>query len=330
MRPLLPAASGVTSLGAHMSTVLRDASLIQRKRSCGKYFYVAFNLENRPMTRLTSEPTASIRSMDELLAVAMAMEKESAERYAALAERMRAAGRQELADVFDRLLREETGHMEMVAGWSQQALHHAPDLLPPEDVPQGVFDDENLKLVSPELMDAYRSWAVAVRNEERAFAFWSYVAANGETTEIREAAEGMAREELEHAKTLRRERRKAFFRERCLRRPVQEPYDLSSLEMEVCMRLEEYADMNRKKAEYRNLALEARTLSLDLASAPLEDPAPSGPPPPRSLDALCEWLADYYIDAGEHLLSQAARDRAQALATVAVKRLAIVRNLEKK
>jgi hypothetical protein len=39
-------------------------------------------------------------------------------------------------------------------------------------------------------------------------------------------------------------------------------------------------------------------------------------------------LADYYIDAGEHLLSQAARDRAQALATIAVKRLAIVRDLE--
>ncbi|MGN6142065.1 MAG: ferritin-like domain-containing protein [Mesorhizobium sp.] len=280
------------------------------------------------MTRLTSEPTASIRSMDELLAVAMAMEKESADRYAALAERMRAADRQELADVFDRLLREEMGHMEMVVGWSQQALHHAPDLLPPEDVPQGVFDDENLKLVSPELMDAYRSWAVAVRNEERAFAFWSYVAANGETTEIREAAEGMAREELEHAKTLRRERRKAFFKQHRPGRVVRETCDLASLEMEVCTRLEEYADMNANKNRYRDLALEARMISLDLASDPLQDPAPVAPTPPRSLDALCEWLADYYIDAGEHLLSQAARDRAQALATIAVKRLAVVRDLE--
>jgi rubrerythrin len=282
------------------------------------------------MTRLTSEPTASIRSMDELLAVAMAMEKESAERYVALAERMRDAGRQDLADVFDRLVREETGHIEMVAGWSQQALHHAAASLPPEAVPQGVFDDENLKLVSPELVDAYRSWAVAVRNEERAFAFWSYVAANGVTAEIRDAAERMAREELEHAKTLRRERRKAFFRERRLGPTVQGSYDLSNLEMEVCTRLEEHAGMNGGKTEYRDLAAEARMLSLDLASNPLQHPAPVGPPPPRSLDALCEWLADYYIDAGEHLLSQAARDRAQALATVAVKRLAIVRDLERK
>lgn len=277
------------------------------------------------MTRLTSEPTTSIRSMDELLAVAVAMERESAERYARLAERMRAAGRRELADVFDRLVREETGHIDMIVGWSQQALHHAPNPLPSEATPQDVFDDEAMALVSPELMDAYHSLAVAVRNEERAFAFWSYVAAHGTSPEIREAAERMAREELEHAKTLRRERRKAFFEDRRLRAAVHRPYDLSSLEMEVCTRLEEHADMSGNNKKYRELALEARMLSLDLASDPLQDPATVGPPPPRSLDALCEWLADYYIDAGEHLISQAARDRAQALATIAIKRLAIVR-----
>ncbi|RUW29465.1 hypothetical protein EOA38_22940, partial [Mesorhizobium sp. M1E.F.Ca.ET.041.01.1.1] len=59
--------------------------------------------EDGPMSRLISEPTASIRSMGELLATALIMEKESADRYADLAGRMRAAGRRELADVFDRL-----------------------------------------------------------------------------------------------------------------------------------------------------------------------------------------------------------------------------------
>lgn len=281
------------------------------------------------MIRLTSEPSAPIHSMDELLAVALAMEREAAERYADLAERMRAAGRPELAAVFDHLAREEAGHMEMVVGWSQQVRHHAPEILPAEAVPQEVFDEEGLGLVSPELVDAYHSLAIAVRNEERAFAFWSYVAANGETAEIREAAERMAREELNHAKTLRRERRKAFFENR-LGPPVREPYHLPSLELEVSKRLEEYADMNDGRTEYRDLALEARMLSRDLASNPLEDPAPVGPPPPRSLDALCEWLADYYIDAGDRLLSQAARDRAQALASIAIKRLAVIRDLERK
>lgn len=266
--------------------------------------------------------------MSELLATAMVMEKESADRYAYLAGRMRAAGRRELADVFDRLVREETDHMDMVAGWSRQVTYKPPHVLQPEAMPRDVFDDEGIGLVSPELADAYRSLAIAVRNEERAFAFWSYVAAHGASPEIREAAERMAREELEHAKTLRCERRKAFFKDR--RSALQEPYDLSNLEMEVCTRLEEYAGMQEitdAKNKCRDLAVEARRLSLDLASDPLETPSPVRSLPPRSLDALCEWLADYYIDAGEHLLSQAARDRAQALATIAVKRLAIVRNL---
>lgn len=277
------------------------------------------------MSRLTSEPTASIRSMDELLAIALAMEKESANRYADLAGRMRAAGRPEPAEVFDRLVDEELGHMDMVVGWSRQIHHQVLETLPA--APQDIFDEEGIGLVSPELVDAYRSLAIAVRNAERAFAFWSYVAAHGTSPEIREAAERMAREELEHAKTLRRERRKAFFKDRRLYRAVREPYDLCSLEMEVCMRLDEYADIKGDRNEYRDLALEARMLSLDLASDSLETPAPVGPPPPRSLDALCEWLADYYIDAGEHLLSQAARERAQGLATIAIKRLAIVRDL---
>ncbi|WP_315926760.1 ferritin family protein [Mesorhizobium sp. SP-1A] len=280
------------------------------------------------MPRLTFEPSVPIRSMDELLAVALAMEKESADRYADLAERMRAADRPELAEVFDRLVSEEAGHMDMVVDWSQQVHHRVPEVLPAEILPQGVFDEEGIGLVSPELVDAYRSLAIAVRNEERAFAFWSYVAAHGASPDIRQAAERMAREELEHAKTLRRERRKAFFEGRNIGAAIREPYDLPSLEMEVCKRLEEYADMNARQDEYRSLAFEARTLSLDLASDPLQDPAPIGPPPPRSLDALCEWLADHYIEAGEHLLSQAARERAQALATLAVKRLAIVRELE--
>jgi rubrerythrin len=266
--------------------------------------------------------------MDELLAVAYTMEKETVDRYAALAERMHAAGRQDLGEVFERLLREETSHMNLVIAWSRQALRHAPAAV--EQAPLDVFDDEGAALVSPELQDAYRSFAMAVRNEERAFAFWSYVSASAPTTEVRDAAERMAREELEHAKTLRRERRKAFFQLRHDAAADQQPYDLAALELEVRKGFNERFHIDKKQGEYRDLADEARKLSLDLASNPLQEPGPVGPPPPRSLDALCEWLADYYIEAGEHLPSQAARDRAQILATVAVRRLALMRHLDAK
>lgn len=277
------------------------------------------------MTRLTSEPSTPVRSMDDLMAIAFAMEKETAERYAALAVRMRTAGREELAAIFDRLVEEETSHMDMVVAWSQQTLRHAPAVV--EHEPIAVFDDEGAALIAPELQDAYHSFAMAVRNEERAFAFWSYVAADAPTTEIREAAERMAREELEHAKILRRERRKAFFQRRLDVAAEQEPYDLAALELEVARALEERSGASRIPGEYRDLAGEARLRSRSLVENPIPAIVPTGLVP-RSLDALCEWLADYYIEAGESLDSQAERDRAQVLATAAVRRLALMRHLE--
>ena len=66
----------------------------------------------------------------------------------------------------------------------------------------------------PRLLSAYRALSMAVRNEERAFAFWSYVAAHAGDADIRHAAETMAHEELGHVATLRRERRSAFHAER--------------------------------------------------------------------------------------------------------------------
>lgn len=264
--------------------------------------------------------------MSELLAVATAMEKESAERYAALEKRMRAAGRLDLAELFERLVGEETAHLETLQSWSRQAIGKPLEDLSPETSPVDVFDDDAMGIVSPELLDAYRSLAVAVRNEERAFAFWSYVAAYGASPDIRRAAERMAREELEHAKTLRRERRKAFLHQRRAEAPAQSGVDLSDLEMEVCALLEEQAGEGDED-EYRSLAREARRISADLASSPLGTIALASPPPRQSLEALCEWLADHYVDAGEILPLQAARDRSQALATSAIKRLAIVRAL---
>ena len=275
------------------------------------------------MTRLTSEPSAPVRSMDDLMAIAFAMEKESVDRYADLAARMRAAGREDLAVVFDQLVKEETGHMDTIIAWSQQVLHSAPTVV--EYTPAEVFDDDGAAFISPELLNAYHSFAIAVRNEERAFAFWAYVSANAPNTEVREAAERLAREELEHAKTLRRERRKAFFHRR--RKEAAMPpdfHDPAALELEVCKALEVHSAANGQP--YRDLANEARLLSGQLAANPLPTVTPAGAPP-RSLEALCEWLADYYIDAGEQLHSDTERDRAQGFATAAIRRLALVRHM---
>ena len=60
------------------------------------------------------------------------------------------------------------------------------------------------------LVTPYQTLSIAVRNEERAFAFWSYVSADAADPAIRREAERMAGEELQHVARLRGERRRAF------------------------------------------------------------------------------------------------------------------------
>jgi len=69
------------------------------------------------------------------------------------------------------------------------------------------FDEEEAR---SHLLTPYRALAIAVRNEERAFAFFTYLAANAENEDVRRLAEQSAKDELDHAAVLRRERRKAW------------------------------------------------------------------------------------------------------------------------
>jgi rubrerythrin len=64
------------------------------------------------------------------------------------------------------------------------------------------------------LLNPYQALAFAVRNEERAFAFYTYVAAGADDQAVRMLAEDLARDELDHASRLRRFRRRAFHRNR--------------------------------------------------------------------------------------------------------------------
>src|SRR5690606_11003540 len=57
-------------------------------------------------------------------------------------------------------------------------------------------------------------FAVAVCNEQRAFALYSYLAAHATDDRVRTEAEKLAAEELQHAATVRRWRRLAWHRER--------------------------------------------------------------------------------------------------------------------
>jgi rubrerythrin len=165
------------------------------------------------MGLLRVAPTEQIRSMPELMAVALAMESEAAERYSELAEYMRRTGNPQTARVLDDLAAEERSHAEMVDRLSHQRIGKMPDLsdIRWTDWPE-VFLDEDVgrsRIVTP-----YRMLSIAVRNEERAFAFWSYVSAHADDRDVRREAEQMAHEELVHVARLRKLRRLAFHAER--------------------------------------------------------------------------------------------------------------------
>jgi rubrerythrin len=148
-----------------------------------------------------------IRTIAELLAAADALEREAATRYRGLAARMRRQGDTEMAAQFDVLAGMEDRHVRAVADRAQSLLGPAAEPLSARwELPPN-YDEDDARGAT---LGAYQALAFAVRNEERAFAFYTYVAAEAKTPAVRALAEDLARDELEHASILRRHRRRAF------------------------------------------------------------------------------------------------------------------------
>jgi len=151
-----------------------------------------------------------IGSAAQLMAMAHALEQEAARRYRELAARMHLRNEQPLADLF-----------QFLASIEEKHAAHILDSAPPMpaqpfvtgqiswDVPENFDEEEG----SSRRLTPYRALAVAVRNEDRAFAFYSYIVAHAPDDATRQLAEQLAKDELDHAFLLRRERRKAFRRQ---------------------------------------------------------------------------------------------------------------------
>jgi rubrerythrin len=161
------------------------------------------------MAMLTNPPS----TVDEMLAVAQAMEREAADRYALLADCMRRVDQNEIAELLAGLAAEERDHTHHIEQLALQRLHRIPSPnLEHRKLPTifGQVDDVG----AAALLSPYRALSIAVRCEERAFVFWTYIASQVYDTGLRELAEIFARQELIHAAKLRRARRKAYHAER--------------------------------------------------------------------------------------------------------------------
>lgn len=282
------------------------------------------------MSRLGTEPFIRIESLEDLFAVAAVMEREAIEGYSALAGRMHDEDKPELAEVFERLVAEETMHLGNVEHWSRRLTGKEPDLSALRAAPDATFDDEGAGTVAPELLSAYRAFSMAVRNEERAFAFWTYVAAQSTSKELQKAAEQMAREELDHVARLRRERRLAFHQARAAAADG-EGWTLPALENRVAALLDETgrdAPGSGRARDMEALAEAARARAVMLTHAPLGETRllkSVRPEVAARLRPAVELLLDCYLDLGERLPLQAGRDQAQAFAAELLDCLSLVR-----
>jgi rubrerythrin len=281
---------------------------------------------------LMSEPTGTVESLDELFALANAMEVEAAKRYTELAEDMRRQNKSALAEVFAQLAAAEREHVESVTRWSQSRRGKAPDpALVRWDAPE-TFDAETaIEVKTSRLMTPYRALVIAVRNEERAFAFWSYLAAYSKDPEIMNAAEAMASEELGHVSILRKERRRAYHREHDRQQgeegaaPASPRVDAQRLELRLAAQLADLARGLEGPAATRTRELLDQTMRM------ADDTGGIGNFPgaveQQDAQAIAEALADAYLDGAENSDDQARVEALQGLAQRAIARLAWLRSL---
>lgn len=162
---------------------------------------------------LLGQPRNKVNDLAELVGIANAIEVEAVTRYAQLAQLMERRGEFNTAATFRGMCELEKGHVDAVGRWAT-SLHQ--EIRPPSnftwhlppEIGASWGEAQHSSLLTP-----YRALAIAVTNEERAFAFYAYIAANATDPEVQRQAEMMAREELAHASELRVRRRQAYRRE---------------------------------------------------------------------------------------------------------------------
>jgi rubrerythrin len=128
-------------------------------------------------------------TVNELLALALVMERAAAARYAELAQRMAEREHDELADLFARLGRLERDHGRFIerrlAGEAIAARADTPS-------PEAIAIDDDAALSPHAVLCA------ALRSEERAKAHFERIASAARETAVRRLAEALAAEEAEH------------------------------------------------------------------------------------------------------------------------------------
>jgi rubrerythrin len=158
---------------------------------------------NKGTKRISPKPASAVpRTLRELMARALAMEIEAAERYAELADAMEAHNNRDVGALFRKLAQIEHKHAaEIMAamGWTSP-----PAVLPGEprwdgfEAPETTASDEVHYLMQP-----YHALKLVLANEQRAEAFFARLARAATTSSVAKAARTLQAEEREHVELVR-------------------------------------------------------------------------------------------------------------------------------
>jgi rubrerythrin len=140
------------------------------------------------------------QTLAELMALALEMESEAAQRYAEFADAMEMHNNVEVAALFRKMANIEAGHAQAIMtemGWKEapKPVAWGPDFFEGPETPR--LDDVHY------LMQPYHALTIALACEQRAERFYERLARTAQVDSVREAARVLQDEEREHVELIR-------------------------------------------------------------------------------------------------------------------------------
>jgi hypothetical protein len=281
---------------------------------------------------LATPPPAPVGSIGELYAIALAQAQQATQRYGKLA----AKGDETFEPVrcvFEVLSEREADRAESIRAASIAAIGRTSGRVDLRWAPIDLVPAEELSDVRNSLLwTAYGAWALAVRHRERAFIFWTYIAALAEDPAVIEAAEDMAREALRDGNLLRRERRLAWRAERA-KLKADDSSDASEISSAALLESLLLKDIFRW-SQSAPPSQRGNLLSLigSDPSAPIFPDDDMASPASGTLEEVkrralrrAEQLSSIYLDEADSAVDQSRLELAQELAARSIARLADLR-----
>jgi rubrerythrin len=136
------------------------------------------------------------QTLEEFMALALAMEREAAERYTDFADTLEAHNNRDVAALFRTMAKYEARHAEQIMaqmGWSAAPALPATSPWPEAEAPETVPIDEVHYLMQP-----WHALQLALAAERRAERFFAELARRAEDESVRRAAQRLQAEEAEH------------------------------------------------------------------------------------------------------------------------------------